>query len=256
MRLRAVPLLYIARCVTAATIAGAQTFPVKNCDSPKEPLGVIRAQGQVAYVMKKDGRVDTGTVRVVSLRGIGARGLRSAAVRQLAGCRFDRSSDTSTAEVVVVDALGFDSATIIVTPATVVAPTIVTLPLEGPPKVPDTPVDVNDSTLEERPRRLACDRQADVPEFTGFFRTRQDRDAAFAAWQRQNSGVLKANIVINAEGRVMLDATTVTSSTNPAMNGILVGVLASCRYVPGRIAGVPISTTLATRTGIGAPSGP
>jgi len=242
--------------VAIVTSSVAQTYPVKKCDAPKEPLGVLHAQGQVTYRLNFDGKVDTATLRVVSLRGISAAGLRSAAVRQLSGCRFDRTIDTVKGPVIVVDALGFDSATLVVSPATVVPSTIATIDVPEHPKVPTDPMDAADSTIEERPRRIGCDQVADIPPFTGLYRTRQDRDAAFAAWQRQNSGVVLAKVTVDADGRVQPNGIIITSSTNPPMNSLFVSVLASCRYVPARISGVPVATIVATRTGIGGPTGP
>lgn len=241
---------------TVASIAAAQaTYPVKKCAAPNEPLGILHAQGQVAYRLMKDGRPDTGSVRVVSVRGISPGGLRSAAVRELSACRFDRSAD-SAAAVFVVDAIGFDSATVIVSPATVVAETIIAMALPARPAFILEPVDANDSTVEERPRRLGCDRTVDQPPFTGAFRTRQDAEAAQAAWRRQNSGVMIARVTVTSDGTIHRDGIAVTSTTNPMMMDEFFRVLLSCRYVPGRIGGMAIPTIVATRTGIGNPGGP
>jgi hypothetical protein len=252
MRLLVTTALRAAVLLASATAAHAQTYRVKQCDAPREPLGVLHAQGQVAFRLASDGKPDSGSIRVVSLRGISPGGLRSAAVRELSACRFDRSADTGQARtnVIVVDAVGFDSATVVVSPATVVAPTIVTMPIPRSPLVID-PVDATDSTVEERPRRLSCNQVPDQPPFAGSYRTRQEADAALAAWRRENSGVLLARITVPPEGDVRRDGITVTSSTNPAIIDDLIRVLMSCRFVPGRINGVPVPTIVATRTAIG-----
>lgn len=257
MRLRTDRLWWIALALTGpATIAAQATYPVSRCGAPTEPLGILHAQGQVTYRLKPDGRPDTASLRVVSLRGISAGGLRSAAVRELSACWFNRSADTTREDVFVVDAIGFDSATLIVSPATVVTSSIATIAVPRNPPLPPDPIEATDSTVEERPRRISCDRQADIPPFSGGYRTRQDRDAAFASWQRQNSGIALAQITVRADGRVRPEGIVITSSNNPAMNYLFVSILASCQYVPGRIAGIPVAVIVATRTGIGSPTGP
>jgi len=245
---------FIAIILSAATSAAAAqaTYAVKQCGAPKEPLGVLHAQGQVAYRLMKDGRPDTGSVKVVSVRDISPGGFRSAAVRELSACRFDRSADTGAerAEVTVVDAVGFDSAIVIVSPATVVAPTIATIPLPQR-RLFLNPVDAIDSTLEERPRRLSCNQ---VPELTppaGGAATRQQAAADRAAWRRENSGSMIARVTVTPEGRIRRDGITVESATNPAIVDDLIRVLQSCLYVPGRIDGVPVPVIVVTRTGIG-----
>jgi hypothetical protein len=249
--------LLMALCSATASTATAQSYPVKSCTAPIEPLGVLHAQGQISYRLLKDGRVDTVSVQIVSVNGISAVGLRSAAIRELASCRFDRSADSTAVEVFVVSALGFDSAKTFVTPATVVpalagiAPTHV-----RPAEISIVPIDATDSTVEERPRRLSCERVGNISQFTGSFRTRQDRDAAYSLWQQKNSGVMFARITVSPEGHVSPDGITVTSLSNPALRDEFIRTLSSCVYVPGRISGVAVSTIIATRTAMGNPGGP
>lgn len=240
----------------AASLSAQASYPVRKCDTPKEPLGVLHAQGQVSYVMSREGWPDTASLRVVSERGISAAGLRSAAARVLSACRFDRSHDTTTAAVFVVDAIGFDSATTAVTPATVIE-SLAGEKVERPRVImPVDPLDISDSTIEERPRRISCDPAADVPDFTGAYRTRQDAEAALAQWRRQNSGYLTARITINEDGRIAPEGIHVITSTNPPLIDAFIHLLVSCRYVPARISGIPVPVNLVTRVGIGTPNGP
>lgn len=247
---------FLTCCSGALPSIAAQSYPVKACSTPNEPIGVLHARGQISYRLTKAGTVDTATLRIVSVTGASPAGLRSAAVRELAGCKFDRSSDTAAVDVYVVDAVGFDSSNTFVTPATVVTALAGLERVSAAPALPKQPVEATDSRVEERPRRIKCDRVAELPPFVGSYRTRQDRDAAFAQWQRQNSGVLVARITVDVDGRVPPEGVAITSSTNPSMMNSFMSVLTSCRYVPGRIGGVAIPTIVATRTAIGNPAGP
>ena len=71
------------------------------------------------------------------------------------------------------------------------------------------------------------------------------------AWQRRYSGTASARVTVDPDGHVPPDGVQITSSTNPSMYQVFAGVLSTCLFVPGRIAGVAVWTIVATKTGIG-----
>ena len=216
---------------------------------------MLHAQGQVAFGLTKAGRVDTNMLHVVSVRGVSPGGFRSAVVRELAGCRFDRSLDSASSDVSVVTLVTFDSAALSVTPAIVATGREGVLEVPAHPTVPSEAIEATDSTVEERPRRQSCSLPPEPSPFGGTYRTMQDRDAAYAAWQRMNSGTVAARIVVEVDGTVPVAGIVIVSSTNPSMRTMFLSVLSSCRYVPGRISGVLVATIVATKTSIGRVSG-
>ena len=234
-----------------ATHGTAQApYPVKSCAVPREPLGIIHAEGVLRFTINNEGKADTATIDVIAVRGMSAGGFRSASARQLSACRYDRSADPLDGDKRVVSAMRLDSATTVVTPATAATGAEAPLPVVRRPKLPADPIEATDSLLEERPRRLGCDRPPPLPLFSGVYRTLQDRDAAYQAFLRQNSGTASARLTIGFEGRVAPNGVEIVSSNNPMMHDVFVGVLSSCTFVPGRIGGVTVMTIVATTTGL------
>ncbi len=225
-------------------------YPVKSCVAPHEPIGVIHAEGVLRFTVNNEGTADTNTIDVLSVRGMSVGGFRSASVRQLSACRFDRSNDQLDGDKRVVAGMRLDSATTVLTPAKIATGMEIALEFVRRPKLPRDPLEATDSLLEERPRRLSCDRPPPLPLFTNIGRTPQDRDAAYEAFLRQNSGTASARLTIGFDGRVAPDGVEITSSNNPQMHNVFVGVLATCTYVPGRIGGVTVMTIVATTTGL------
>ena len=247
-----IALVVVFAVLSAAPICGvAQApYPVTSCGAPNEPLGVIHAEGVLRFTVNNEGKTDTASVDVLAVRGMSVGGFRSAGVRQLSACRFNRTKDLLDGDKRVVSAIRFDSATTVVTPATVATGAETPLDVVRRPRLPVDPIEATDSILEERPRRLDCDRPPPLPMFTGIYRTLQDRDAAYQAFLRQNSGTASARLTIGFNGRVVPDGVVITSSNNPMMHDVFVGVLSSCKFVPGRIGGVTVMTIVATTTGL------
>ena len=206
--------------------------------------------GVIRFVVNNEGKIDTASIDIIAVRGMSVGGFRRASVRLLSACRFDRSKDLLDGDKRVVSAMKLDSATTVLTPATLATGAETALTWVKRPKVPADPIEVADSTLEERPRRLACAEPPPLPIFSGVYRTLQDRDAAYQAFLRQNSGTASARLTIGFDGKVVPDGVEITASNNPMMHNVFAGVLASCKFVPGRIGGVTVMTIVATTTGL------
>ncbi len=249
MRMALIVALVAIPADPAFSVAQA-SYPVKSCVAPREPIGVIHAEGVLRFTVNNEGKADTNTIDVIAVRGMSVGGFRSASVRQLSACRFDRSKDQLDGDKRVVSAVRLDSATTVVTPATIATGTETPLDVVRRPKLPADPIEATDSLVEERPRRLDCDRPPPLPMFSGVYRTLQDRDAAYQAFLRQNSGQASARLTIGFDGRVVPDGVVIVSSNNPMMHDLFVGVLSSCTYVPGRIGGVTVMTIVATTAGL------
>jgi hypothetical protein len=249
--IRLAMLAALAGALGEPSLAGAQgPYAVRACGAPAEPLGVIHAEGVLRFTITNEGRADTATVDVLAVRGMSVAGFRSASVRQLSACRFDRTKDPLDGDKHVVSAMRLDSATTVVTPATPASGAESPLPVGARPGLPADPVEATDSIVEERPRRLDCDRPPPLPLFTGSFRTIQDRDAAYQAFLRQNSGTASARVTVGFDGRVVPGGVVIMASTNPMLHDVFVGVLSTCRFVPGRIGGVTVMTIVATTMGL------
>ncbi len=72
---------------------------------------------------------------------------------------------------------------------------------------------------------------------------------------RDASGRVRTRLVLDVAGRVIGDSTTVLSSDNVQLTNGLAAFEASCRYAPGRIAGVPVRTAVESGTAITVVSG-
>jgi hypothetical protein len=225
----------------------AQGFPLDRCEAPRSPLGYLTGAGEITYRLKPDGRPDTITVAVITAQGVSAGGLRSAAVRQLAACRMARPEQA----LVVRQLVRFDSIRVMIDPAVAEESPVEVLAIDT--VRPATRVyAARDSMLEERPRRIRCERGPGPPPGPGEqrFSSRQEAEEAFAREARNMSGRLRVRVVIGVDGRVIRDSTQVLESTNPNTTNSLLATISSCRYAPARIGGIPVAASLVTGNGI------
>jgi hypothetical protein len=201
--------------------------------------------------MGRDGRPDTGSVRVVRSADLSPAAFRSAAVRLLSACRFESGGQRSRTPVRVVERIVFhDSTAELRSPQS--APDSVQ---EGPPGTAAAPiggpVEQNDPRLEERPRQLRCEAtRGPRPPSGETYRSAQEAESQLGEFARENTGRVEARVVVGADGRVARRDITVVNSTNPRVTDGIVDALASCRFAPGRIAGVPVAVVMTQGMGV------
>jgi|GEM_PF-2072015 len=228
--------LSLSALLGAPAALQAQEFRSQKCETVREPIGIFTAEGAIRYQLGANGVPDTASVEVLAVEKVTADGFRSAAVRQLAACKMQRPPRA----LVVVQRLRFDSLTASLDPAT---PTTEDGPPRGPNAAP-TPVGsgiyaANDGALEERPRWISCDRapRTRVTTSTGI-----SHAADAAAADPADRGLVTAALVVGRDGRVMKDSVTLIRSDNPQATSKIMRSLATCRFAPGRIAGLPVLT--------------
>jgi hypothetical protein len=246
MRPRSLAPLLLALVLTSAP-AAAQEYPLTKCDTPRQPLGYLRGEGEVTYLLRRDGRPDTASISVLSVSGISAGGYRSAVVRQLSACRMARPEESAK---LVRQRVRFDSTQVLMPAATVLEGE---LPVEGfATLAPEATVYARtDSQLEERPRLIACDRRP-LPTRTevATYNSRAEAMAAAEREARLRSGRVRARFVVGADGRVIGDSTQVLESDNPGVANDLINSLNSCRFTPARIGGTAVPFWLIQGSGI------
>jgi hypothetical protein len=237
-----------ALAVVSAGDSAAQSYSVKECDSPPPALGILHGVGQVSYLIDAKGHPDTASIRVVSTDSISFGGMRSAAARELATCTFGVPSHAGKGSQSVFQQISFGGKKVFMSVA------MATAALESDftppkPKLPTEPLEVLDPRLEERPRQLACDRAPNYPPIFGTPTSVQAANAARADWELRYSGRVVFRFVIGVDGRPEDGSIVVVSSTNPALTNIQRAVIPSCRYAPGRIGGLPVRTFMTVDRG-------
>lgn len=243
-------------CAALAAPLAAQAppgdFALRTCDTPRQPLGVLHGQGQVVYEMRRDGRPDTGSVRVVRSSDLSPAAFRSAAVRLLSACRFEAGSRPPRASTRVAERIVFhDSTAELRTPQPAPDSVAGVQPEAATAEPTGGPVEVDDPRLEERPRQLRCEHvQGARPPMEERYRSREEAERQVGEYARESTGQVEARVVIGADGRVERHGITVLSSTNPRVTDGLVQAMASCRYAPGRIAGRPVAVAMTLGMGV------
>lgn len=226
--------------LAVARPARAQTYGVDKCRPSSAGIGAVVATGRVRYTLGGDGTPDTASLGVLAVDRISPAGYHSVVARLLSGCKMHHPD----AALAVVQMVRFDTGGAHLTPAAAAAADDVPLPLQPTPPAVTGPVDASDSTLEEHPSWITCDRPPRTQPPTTTGRGTAAEQNMFAAASPMNSGMVTARLLIGADGRVMKDSLTLVSSDNPQNTSNLLRALASCRYAPGRIGGTPVATRL------------
>jgi hypothetical protein len=256
-RYDAVRAVIVAAALAVAPVSesAAQSYPVKECDSPPPALGILHGIGQVSYLIDAKGHPDTASIRVVSSDSISLGGFRSAAARELVTCTFVVPKRTGKGSQSVFQQISFGGKKVFMSVA--MATTALESDFTPPkPRLPAEPLEVLDPRLEERPRQLGCDRAPNYPPIFGTPSSVQAANAARADWEQRYSGRVVFRFVIGVDGRPETGSIIVVSSTNPALTNIERGVIPSCRFAPGRIGGFPVRTFMTVDRGGIVPSGP
>ncbi|HTK56140.1 MAG TPA: hypothetical protein VL295_04905, partial [Gemmatimonadales bacterium] len=234
------PFLLTALVVLSAGALAAQTYALDKCEKSKDPVGYIHASGTVRYTLQKDGRMAEGSLVTLTVDRMSVNGFQSAAIRQLASCKMHRPA----ADLAVVQLVRFDSTSLSLEPASPASGNEVAIPLTAAEAPPAAPVAINDSLLEERPRWVSCSRAPHTvaPGSSGTNPTSAMEQAAYYRASPLNSGVINAQILVGADGKVDQQKVVLMNSSNPANTSNLLRTLKSCQYAPGRIGGTPVST--------------
>jgi len=232
-------------------------YAIKKCDEPKVPIGALpEGTGTISYLMGKDGRPDTATIAVLKVSGFSVAGFRSVMARRLAACRF--SGGTGSAAVTVVSEIAqLDSMTLQVASTTASAPAGAPLTIEGLGIPLDSfPLPLHDRRIEERPLRLSCNAARTPPPvaISGRGATRaqavQDAQDQMRMVQLQQStkygGTLVAEVRVGIDGKPGPQV-RVIEVTNRLAVQTLADIIATCRFAPARIRGVPIPSYLVVR---------
>ena len=187
-----------------------------TCQPAKVPLGLLHGQATVEYRLQGS-RPDTGSLAVVAVAGLSARGARSALVRQLAACKLaDRPRELTLARQAFVFA-GADLRFGALEAVDSASPPI----LEPPPD--DSARVFTRAEVEEQPRVLRCRALTAI--------SRQPNDLG---------GDVRAEFVVLPDGRVD-PATIVVAVGAPPLRNDAARAFARCRYVPGRRYGVAVA---------------
>lgn len=242
---RFIPALSLA-VITAATL-GAQDQPLgfKKCSAPKVPIGLVRGSGELLFDISAKGKPDTSTIEVLSVTGISPAGLRSAVGRQLSACEFDTKQAHLAGVTKVRQGWSFEG------PRTrfggaIKADTGTVMALM-PMTPPTDPVPDSSAALEEHPRWLSCrsDAQPGAPDAGG----NTDASAGTSVW---------VQFVVDSAGKVVPSTVHAVESNDLVASNTAVQDYTGCRYVPGRIGGVPVQTVMLVRdlvqSGSGAPA--
>jgi hypothetical protein len=248
-------LLAATICLPLASLAGQaqstqiQSFPVKKCDDPKVPIGILpRGIGRVSYLVGKDGKPDTTSIAVLKVIGLSPAAFRSVAARTLSVCHLDVSPTPGTSLSVTSEITFADSSVVQVgvTPLSSDAATPLAIEAAHIPK-DSFPLAIDDRRVEEHPRRLACKGAPPPPPIRVTGRganvaqaQRDAQDQVRTTVQQYNAaygGVLVAVVRVDVDGKPGTQV-KVISITNPMAAQSLAEQIGGCRFAPGRVAGV------------------
>jgi hypothetical protein len=233
---------------------GTDSLPVlTKCDAPKPRLGSLRTSGTVSFIVTRRGAAELTSLVVRDVAAGTVAGFRSALERQLPVCRFRPGRAAGRPDSVRVQAR------IDFTPDSVqwgaLAAATPTDSVEAAAVLPvfsatDT-VAFTDARLEERPIVQRCDRPLGTDEVTvktrvdGHFvepETPTPRPSAPLA-----HGDVLLRLVVSASGRVDDSAIDIVQAPTEAHATAARRRVRNCRWVPGRIAGVPVAVRIAGR---------
>jgi hypothetical protein len=227
--------------VPASTTPG---YRVRKCTVMKVPIGRLpNATGTVSLLLGKNGTPDTSSIAVLQVAGISVNGLRSAAVRRLSACQYDMGKSAPKASVGVVLELATNDTAIQVGVATPTG-------TPGPPLAMESaetsfatfPLPLDDSRIEERPRRLHCGDP--TPGMVSMQQMQQMEE-----WFRTSTGTVVAEVLVAADGKPDHRVKVIRTS-NPSATVNLVNWLVGCEFVPGRYRGIAVPAFMRDSIGL------
>lgn len=214
---------------------------LRSCGSPREPIGTLRASGEVAFLLDRRGRVPPTSIRILDVTGSSADGLRSALIRQLPACKFEPDSriDRWIRGTVSFDGhtLSLQSSLIVESPPDSVS--------FSPILVADQIYDFSSPALEELPRLVSCQTITREEVTT---RTRIDGQVASPPPPpvpnlppRRKTGEVHLSYEVDQHGRISQNSFSLLGQGDPELVAAAVNRLRACRFAPGRIGGNPVS---------------
>lgn len=224
---------------------------VDKCRAVAEPIGLVTATGHVAFLLGEDGRPDTASIRVTDVETIGPAGYRSVAVRLLSGCRFRREKGAGGGPRPVTLALDFDGRA--EKPPEAIAVEQLPEGMPTPPAIVPTeglPLSWDDRRLEEYPIAAPTCKAVFVgAPPAGLFTSMTNFQAALNAWGRARHARVTVTLEVRRDGSVPLESIQFEQSVNVDNPAKLATELARCRFIPGRMGGVPIDAQTRFRLG-------
>ena len=213
---------------------------LERCERARVPLGVLTLEGEIAFRLTDRARPDTASVTVLQVSGSSAPGMRSAMVRLLPDCHFRGSTSTVSgqwlATAITLDSTRFNLGE----PVVLSAPPADSFSAAPDPTAPSSGevVDADDPLLDERPRALKCKLPAATAENMGG-------TIGENRWQWQErarrQGIVRLSFVVDSTGHASRDSIQVRESAHPWLNTRAIGLVASCRFAPGRLRGHPVA---------------
>jgi TonB family protein len=152
--------------------------------------------------------------------------------RLLPACRFRRATSTGDGlwirTSIVLDSTRFEVGDAVALSAPP-ADSLPTAPSSTGPASVEL-VDTDHPLLDERPRALKCKLPA-APGGPTPRTVEQWRERA------RRQGMVRLSFVVDSMGRVNRDSIQVRASSQPWVNNRAIGLVASCRFAPGRLQG-------------------
>jgi hypothetical protein len=199
---------------------------------------VVYATISIAYRLAPNGEADTGSIRVLESSGASALGAHNIAARQLAACRL-RTQPQRLSEITWIQhGLAFDSTSIKVGAARILPGDPGGLELIPPPP-PDSENSYPAEALDERPRLLSCKEPRGV-----YTNATHPSPSQRSVQQDVVAGFVSMTFHVTEDGRVPSESITFTGATSPLVKTMAAKRQASCRYIPGRLGGRPVTAFL------------
>lgn len=220
------------------------TVTLRSCGRPREPIGILRSSGDVAFLLDRRGRVLAENIRVLSVTGSSAAGFRSALERQLPVCRFEPNNRVDRW---IRGTVTFNGYTLSLHNSfTVEFP-----PDSSPPSpisVLEQVYDESSPALDEAPRIVDCQAVAREEITT---RTRIDGQVVGPPPMSnlpppRETGEVRLSYVVMGNGRIQQGSFILLGQNNPDLVSRAVALLQTCRFAPGRIGGRKVSVKVAT----------
>ena len=229
------------------------TFPIRDCSFPEGAVGSLSADGVVAYLLDRNGRPDTTTLRVLSVGRISVAGYQSAVRRRLSGCRFRLPRGLKPEGIAVSQGVDFAPDRQSMRTANRLDSLPAGLPLV-PVLIPTEglPLPVGSRLLEEHPVMSggsSCRPPSNGSPPGGTFRSEEEANRAFDTWAAENSGRVLATVEVGVDGRAVPGTARTIETDNPRVANNLLRTIEKCRFAPGRIGGVPVPAIAQTAQG-------
>lgn len=238
--LRSIPTLALVLFAGGTLAAQDQPIGFKKCSAPKVPIGLVRGSGELLFDVSAKGKPDTSTIQVLSATGISPAGLRSAVGRQLSACEFDAKKAHLAGVTRVRQAWSFEDTKTRFGGA--IRSDTGTAMLLAAAALPSEPIPDTAAILEERPRALACNGGPPMLPPGGDLMSGPDPSLATSTPVTEATATFE--LTIDTTGKVIPGSVRTLQSSDPSAADGMARNYTYCRYVPGRIGGIPVQTVM------------